>query len=168
MAEIGELVRVDFIGRLDDGAEFSNSYLAGEPFEFVLGEHKMLPAFENAVFELNPGESTKLRVPAEHAYGPYDESLVEAVPIEGIPHAAQLPVGKYVVFATPQGDVRVKVLKVEGGMVYFDHNHELAGEDLTFDIKLVEVVHDSALDRERHPEGCACGCDVLKKALRDR
>lgn len=167
MAEIGEKVRVDFVGRLDDGAEFSNSYLVGEPFEFVIGSQTMLPAFEKAVSEMNPGESKTIRIPADQAYGAYDESLIEAVPVSSVPNASKLPQGGYVVFSTPSGDMRVRVLKVEGGNVYFDHNHELAGHDLTFDIKLLEVVRPSAVEREQHPAGCACGCDKVKHALRD-
>lgn len=166
MAEIGEKVRVDFIGRLDDGSEFSNSYLVGEPFEFVIGSRQMLPAFERAVMSMLPGEEKTVRIPADEAYGPYDESLIEVVPTSSIPEAGKLPVGGYVVFSTPSEDMRVKVLKVEGENVYFDHNHELAGHDLTFDIKLLEVVHEAAVDREKHPAGCACGCDRVKQELR--
>ena len=166
MAEIGERVRVDFIGKLDDGAEFSNSYLVGEPFEFVVGSHQMLPAFEKAVIELEPGDEVHVRVPASEAYGEYDESLIEKIPVESIPNADKLPVGKYVVFNTPSEALRVRVLKIENGMVYLDHNHELAGEDLTFDIKLVEIVRESAVEREKHPQGCACGCDKVKQVLR--
>lgn len=165
MAEIGERVKVDFEGRLDDGAKFSSSYLVGEPFEFVIGTETMLPAFEKAVMEMLPGEERTIRVPATEAYGNYDESLIEKVPLSLFPNAEKLPVGQYIVIGAGDSEMRVKVLKVEDGEVYFDHNHELAGEDLTFDIKLLEVVHDNAIDRELHPAGCACGCDRLKEQL---
>lgn len=166
MAEIGEKVSVDFIGRLNDGSQFSNSYLVGEPFEFVIGSRQMLPAFEKAVMDMAPGEEKTITIPAEEAYGSYDESLIERVPIDSVPQASQLPIGKYVVFSSLAGDIRVKVLKIEDDTVFFDHNHELAGEDLTFDIKLVRTIHELAVDREKHPAGCACGCDRVKEELR--
>lgn len=165
MAEFGEMVRVDFIGRLDDGAQFSNSYIAGSPLEVTIGAHEVLPAFEKALAEMAPGEQRTLRIPAEQAYGAYDESLVETVPRASIPHADKLPVGQYVVFGSPNGDIRVRVLEVTEDSVVFDHNHELAGQDLNFEITLREIVHEPAMEREMHPAGCACGCDRLKQAL---
>ena len=165
MAEIGEKVRVDFEGRLDDGSKFSSSYLVGEPFEFVIGSETMLPAFEKAVCEMVPGEEKTIRIPAAQAYGEYDDSLVEKVPVDSFPNADKLPVGRYIVIGSGDSEMRVKVADIKDGMIIFDHNHELAGEDLTFDIKLLEVVHESAVDREKHPAGCACGCDRLKEAL---
>ena len=138
MIEAGERVAVDFIGTLDNGSEFSNSYLVGEPFEFIMGTHTMLPVFEEAVSRLEAGEETTIRILPEDAYGEYDESLIEEVPMKYVPDAMKLPVGKYVEFGLPEGDVRVKVLKIEKGNVYLDHNHELAGKALNFTITLRE------------------------------
>lgn len=165
MAEIGETVRVDFIGRLDDGSQFSNSYIAGSPLEVTIGSHQVLGAFEKAIADMAPGEERTVRIPFQEAYGAYDENLIETVPRASIPHADRLPVGEYVVFGSPAGDLRVKVLEVAEDTVVFDHNHELAGQDLTFDITLREVVRESAVERELHPAGCACGCDRLREAL---
>lgn len=39
----------------------------------------------------------------------------------------------------PEESLRVRVLLLEEGWLYLDHNHELAGEDLLFEIKLVSV-----------------------------
>lgn len=140
MIEKGQRVRVDFIGRLRNGAEFSNSHLVGEPLEFTVGDGSMLRSFEAAVCALDVGEETSVRIPCEQAYGPYDETLIERLPASMFPNAQDLPVGQYIVVETPDESLRVKVLKREGGWLYLDHNHELAGEDLLFDIKLVEVV----------------------------
>ena len=139
MLQKGQKVKVDFIGKLQNGAEFSNSYMVGEPFEFVIGNGTMLAAFEEAVCALEVGEEASVRIPCERAYGPYDDKLIERVPMSLVPNAQDLPVGGYVVFDTPEESLRVRVLKVEEGWLYLDHNHELAGEDLLFDIKLVSV-----------------------------
>lgn len=165
MVEVGEKVLVDFVGTLDDGSEFSNSYLVGEPFEFVVGSHVMLPAFEKAVCDMEVGEEIEIRIPPAEAYGEYDETLVERAPVKMIPNARELPLGKYIVFNTPQGELRVKVLGIEGDTVLFDHNHELAGKALNFKVKLVDVVQETAIERELHPAGCGCGCDRLKESL---
>ena len=80
-------------------------------------------------------------------------------------HARQLPVGSYIALSTPAGTMRVKVLKIEDGLIYFDHNHELAGKNLHFDIQLIAVDQESAIEREKHADGCACGCGKLKQSL---
>lgn len=165
MVEAGQKVLVHYVGTLDDGSEFDSSVRRGEPLEFVVGSRTMLPAFERAVSEMEPGEERTVRIPAEKAYGPYDESLVETIPVDAFPHADKLPVGEYIVMSAGSEHVRVKVEKIEDGRIFFDHNHELAGCDLTFRIRLVAVRHESAIERERHPAGCACGCDRLKQSL---
>ena len=139
MVSAGDQVQVEFVGTLDDGSEFSNSYLVEEPFEFVVGSGEMLPAFERAVCALAPGEETNIRIPAEEAYGLYDESLVERVPVSMFPNAFKLPLGGYIEIPVGEEELRVKVLKIEDGWIYFDHNHELAGKALNFYVKLVEV-----------------------------
>ena len=139
MIEAGKKVRIDFVGKLANGAEFSNSHLVGEPFEFVIGAGVVLPAFEAAVRALEVGQSASVRIPSKDAYGPYDESLIERVPASLFPNAKDLPIGKYIVLETPDESIRVRVLKLENGWLYMDHNHELAGEDLFFEIELLEV-----------------------------
>ena len=140
MVKDGQTVKVDFVGKLANGAEFSNSYLVGEPFQFTIGDGTMLKAFEDAVRALDVGGEVHVRIPFEEAYGPYDESLIERVPVSMVPNAENVPVGQFIVFETPEESIRVRVLKFEDGWIYLDHNHELAGEDLLFDITLVEVV----------------------------
>ena len=142
MVEQGQRVKVDFVGKLANGAQFSSSYLVGEPLEFTVGSSGLLPAFERAVCALASGEEAHVRIPCEEAYGNYDESLIERVPVSLLPNAYDLPVGQFIVVETPEESLRARVLKVEEGWAYLDRNHELAGEDLMFDIKLVEVIDE--------------------------
>lgn len=142
MVEVGQTVKVDFVGKLANGAEFSNSHLVGEPLEFTVGSSGMLPAFERIVCSLDVGEETRVRIPCEEAYGTYDESLIERVPMTLFPNSHDLPVGKFIVVETPEESIRARVLDVKEGWVYLDRNHELAGEDLIFEIKLVDIVDE--------------------------
>lgn len=165
MAEIGERVLVHAVGRLEDGLKFLDTYKVGEPMDFVVGSRTVLPAFERAVSQMAPGDKVTVRLAPEEGYGPYDESLIEKVPAEEFPGAEQLPVGQFIEIALPSGSMRVKVLSPAGGMVRFDHNHELAGRELIFDIELVGTVEEDAIEREKHSAGCGCGCDRLKESL---
>ena len=139
MIRDGQKVKVDFIGKLDNGAEFSNSYMVGEPFEFMMGDGTMLAAFEDAVRAMAVGDTVNVRIPCEKAYGPYDESLIERVPASMFPDAQNLEIGKFIVIDTPAESIRARFIKAEEGWLYFDRNHELAGEDLLFEITLVDV-----------------------------
>lgn len=167
MVEWGRRVKVHYTGKLDDGTVFDSSVQRGEPLEFVVGSHQVLPGFSRAISRMGIGEKRTVRLSSSEAYGVYDESLIEAIDARDIPEADRLPIGEYVTFSSPSGVLRVKVLKIEGDKVFFDHNHEFAGKDLTFTLELISVYGDyeSAIEREKHPAGCACGCDKLKKAL---
>ena len=148
-----------------DGALFCDTRTGKGPVEFVVGSGSLLPDIEKTVSDMTVGETTSVEIPAERAYGIDDEALIEVVAESELPNADALPVGEYVVFETAAARIRVKVLKKENGFVYLDHNHELAGKDLRFDITLVDIKVDSAIERELHPAGCACGCDKLKESL---
>jgi len=71
----GDVVRVHYTGKTDDGAVFDSS-LAQEPLQFTIGEGKLLARFEQAVIGMKPGESKSINIPADEAYGPYREDLV--------------------------------------------------------------------------------------------
>ena len=165
MPSIGEEVRIHCRGALSDGRVFCDTYGAGEPLSFVVGSKTLLPGIEKAVLDMEVGEALHLEIPAHAAYGDYDETLVEKVPLASIPDADKLPPDGYIVVEIGGEPVRVKVVKLPDGTVLFDHNHELAGQDLVFDIEYLGLVEESAVEHEEHAPGCACGCDRLKQSL---
>ncbi|RDB62336.1 peptidylprolyl isomerase [Gordonibacter sp. 28C] len=165
MVDIGQKVRLRFAGTLDDGTEFDSSVRRGEPFELVVGSKTMLPGFEKAVSEMEVGDKRVVRIPADEAYGAYDEALIQTVSIDSLPGAERLYAGDIVALSSPAGPLTVKVVEANEGSLTLDFNHKLAGNDLTFFIELVCIVHESAVEHEKHPTGCACGCDRLKQSL---
>lgn len=163
--EMGDRVRVHAVGSLENGLKFLDTRKAGAPMEFTIGAHTMLPSFERAVMNMNLHDSERIRIPAVEAYGEYDVNLIERVPKEGFPDWESLPIGQFIEFEGPSGSIRCKVLESESECVVLDHNHELAGQDLLYDIEIVELVGESAIDHEMHSEGCTCGCDRLRESL---
>lgn len=139
MVKANKKVKVHYRGLLDDGREFDNSKRYGAPLEISPSEDEMLPGFAEALAEMEVGDIWHVRIPPEEAYGDYDESLVETVPFDSFPNADRLPVGEYISIPTGAEPIKVKVVKIEDGIIYFDHNHELAGEALNFEIQLVSV-----------------------------
>lgn len=165
MAEFGETVLIHYVGTLDDGREFENSRAAGKPLEVKIGAGRLLPAVERAIIDMFPGERRKVSLEPRQAFGAYDPQLVERVPAHLIPSASNLPVGSFIELGTRAGRIRAKVVSADASEVVLDCNHELAGHAVTFDIELLSVVHESAIHRELHPAGCACGCDKLKEKI---
>lgn len=140
MATKGKKVKAHYKGTLDDGTVFDSSYDRGEPIEFVVGVGQMIPGFDAAVLEMEVGDKKSVHIPANEAYGEYDERNVAQIPLDRVPNAENLPVGQTIMISTPDGGgMPVKVLKIEDGDVFLDGNHELAGEALNFDIELVSV-----------------------------
>lgn len=139
-ARQGDKVRVHYTGSLDDGTVFDTSK-GREPLEFTLGEGLVIPGFEAAVEGMEVGETKKQRIPAENAYGAKREELMIEVPRTEVPPEAALTPGDEVQLQTAQGQVFVAtVTEINDEVVKLDANHQLAGQDLTFEIELTEVV----------------------------
>lgn len=138
-AEQGNLVKVHYTGRLDDGTVFDSSE-GREPLEFVLGGGQVIAGFERAVTGMAVGETRSARVPATEAYGPRREDLVLEVEREQFPEGVELSEGLELQLKQENGQaVPVTVAEVGGESVVLDANHPLAGQDLIFDLQLVEV-----------------------------
>ncbi len=165
MAEIGEVALINYSGYLDDGREFESNRRSGEPLEVKLGSGRLLPLVEKTICDMNLGERKTIRLEPEQAYGTYDEDLVITIPKDTLPNAESLPVGDFIEIKTDGGVIRAKVLSVDSGSIVLDCNHELAGQAVSFDIELLSIIHEAAIDRELHPAGCACGCDKLKEQI---
>lgn len=135
-----DTVRVHYTGRLSDGTVFDTS-LDKEPLEFTLGAGQVIPGFEEAVVGMNPGESKTVEVPAELAYGPRREELMFWVDRSEVPPDLELEIGQRLVLRqAPDRSIWVTVIDLSESSVTLDANHPLAGQDLTFEIQLVDIV----------------------------
>ena len=138
-ASKGDKVKVHYTGTLSTGEEFDSS--AGrEPLEFEVGAGMVIPGFDSAVLDLEPGESVKVTISADEAYGERQEDLIQTVPLEFF--GEQLPQeGWMLQLQSEDGQViPAVVVSVTEESATLDINHPLAGQDLTFDIELVEIV----------------------------
>jgi FKBP-type peptidyl-prolyl cis-trans isomerase 2 len=139
-AKSGDRVKVHYTGTLDDGRQFDSSR-SREPLEFVIGEGNLIPGFEQAVVGMGPGENRVVNIPATEAYGQPQTELVRSIPRSDMPDHIELSQGLVLNAQSPDGKVlHFTVVEFDEGTVTLDGNHPLAGEDLTFDIELVEVV----------------------------
>jgi len=139
-ARTGDHVKLSYTGKLDDGTIFATSAEAN-PLEFTLGNGTMLQAIEEAVEGMEMGEMKTVYVPADEAFGPWREELVQEIPKDSLPEDIDLEIGERVWVDQPGADpVMVSVMDVSDSTVTLDANHPLAGEDLVFDLELVDVI----------------------------
>ena len=136
----GDTVKVHYRGTLKNGEEFDSS--AGrEPLEFQVGQGHVIPGFENGMLEMTVGEKKTIEIPVKDGYGERDEKLVWNVDKNRLP--ADLDPQKGQMLQSIQEDGRrisVKVTDITDTNVTLDANHPLAGEDLIFEVELMEIV----------------------------
>jgi peptidylprolyl isomerase len=138
-AKNGDTVKVHYTGKLDDGTEFDSS-VQGDPLEFTLGEGELIPGFEQAVVGMSPGESKTIRIAADQAYGPHQEEMVLVVERDQFPPHITPQLGQQLELRHPDGQaVSVTVTDISTSDITLDANHPLAGQDLIFDIELVDI-----------------------------
>lgn len=138
-AKTGDLVKVHYTGTLDDGTQFDSSE-GRDPLEFTLGESQVITGFEKAVEGMAVGEKKSINIPAEDAYGPHHEQLVQDVPKTAFPDDLDPTVGMPLRAQREDGHViDMTVTAVNDETVTVDGNHPLAGKVLNFDIQLVEI-----------------------------
>lgn len=135
----GDTVRVHYHGRLTNGATFDSSE-GREPLEFQVGAGMVIKGFDNGVLEMQVGDKKTVQIPVDQAYGPKNEELVMDFPKANIPADLKPEVGMELQMSNAQGQVfPVKVAAVGTEFITLDANHPLAGEELIFDIELVEI-----------------------------
>jgi peptidylprolyl isomerase len=141
MAQVqqGNLVKVHYTGRLEDGTEFDSS--AGiDPMEFTIGNSEVIPGFEQAILGMVPGESKTVTLAPEEAYGPQQEEMIAVVARKDLPEDIELIVGNQLEVTQDDGSsFVVMVTELTGDAVTLDANHPLAGKSLIFDLNLVEI-----------------------------
>jgi len=134
----GTTVRVHYRGTLEDGAEFDSSE-GRDPLEFTLGASQVIPGFEDAVIGLEPGERVTVTIDAENAYGPRMDEALQNVPVSAFWETPEP--GMVVQLVAPDGtQLAATVMEVGEEEALLDFNHPLAGQALTFEITLVEVI----------------------------
>jgi peptidylprolyl isomerase len=138
-AQNNSTVKVHYTGKLDDGTVFDSSR-EREPLEFQLGQGQVIPGFEQAVEGMSPGELKTATVAAEQAYGPRRDDMVASVSRDNLPDDLEPEVGQQLQARNSDGQtVPVRITGIGDDAVTIDANHPLAGENLTFDIELVDI-----------------------------
>ena len=138
-AKNGDVVKVHYTGKLVSGEQFDSS--AGrEPLEFIVGAGQMIKGFDAAIPGMNVGDKNTINIPASEGYGEKDPNAIIEFPKENVPPDMKLEPGMQLTLSNQQGQpVPVVVTEVKDDVIVLDANHFLAGQDLIFDVELVDI-----------------------------
>lgn len=147
MAQVksGDKVKVHYHGKLVTGETFDSS--AGrDPLEFEVGSGMVIKGFDDGVTGMNVGEKKTIHIPFLEAYGPRNPEMVIDMPKDRFPADMEIEVGMPLMMSDQQGhQMQVTITEIKENSVMLDANHPLAGQDLIFDLELVEIVGGSPL-----------------------
>jgi len=139
-ATSGDTVLFHYTGSLNDGTVFDSSS-GREPLRVTLGSGQVIPGVDQALVGMAPGDEKTVKVEADEGYGPRRPELLHEVQREGIPPEVDREVGKQLEGRDTGGQrLRLTVVDVADDTVTLDANHPLAGQDLEFELQLVEIV----------------------------
>ncbi len=114
---------------------------------FIYGRERIIPAVEKAIAGREEAETITVTIPPEQAYGPYDESLINEVPLENLKHPEQLKVGEfYEEDVTPGKKMFFLVKEIKEDRVVADFNHPAAGKNVRLIVTIDDVRPATGMD----------------------
>jgi peptidylprolyl isomerase len=132
--KVGDKVKVNYTGRLQNGKIFDTS-IGKTPLSFTVGAGQMIKGFDAAVIGMKVGESKTVTLPPEEAYGPIDQNKIIVFDKSNFQDFNDLFVGNVVSAGSYSGTI---IRKSDTNAV-IDFNHKLAGQTLVFDINMVSI-----------------------------
>lgn len=141
MSNEGKKVSVHYTGTLDDGTKFDSSYDRNQPLEFTCMAGQMIKGFDEAVRNMEVGQTVNIHLEPSEAYGERREDLIYEFPMEQVPEDMRsLKVSEHVMLQGPMGQpIPAVVSKVTPSSIFVDLNHEMAGKALNFEITLLSA-----------------------------
>jgi FKBP-type peptidyl-prolyl cis-trans isomerase SlyD len=132
------VVRLDYTLTLTDGDVYDSSADSG-PLEILQGQGQIIAGLEEALYGMAVGEEKDVVVTPDYAYGEYDPDAVQLLPKDVFPPDMELEPGMAIDLYDEEADEEVEayVAEIQRDGVLIDFNHPLAGETLTFHVKIV-------------------------------
>ncbi|GAB4341847.1 MAG: peptidylprolyl isomerase [Flammeovirgaceae bacterium] len=141
-AKNGDVVKVHYVGKFENGEVFDSSVARHEPIEFTVGAGQMIKGFDNAVVGMMLQEKKSIKIPCAEAYGEINPENFVQIPMNEVPADIIPHVGMQLELIDPMGRrIPVLIAEVNAEFIVLDANHPMAGKDLWFDIQLLEIVN---------------------------
>lgn len=123
----------------DPNGQVIDSSKGRQPLAYLHGASNIIPGLETALDGKNVGDNVNVTIPPEQGYGPRDPNLVQPVPRSNFQEIKEIRPGMQFQAQTADGARVVTVVQVDDQNVTVDANHPLAGMELKFDVKIVDV-----------------------------
>jgi FKBP-type peptidyl-prolyl cis-trans isomerase SlyD len=144
---------IDYTLTGDDGRVIDSSD-GGEPLGYVHGVGSIVPGLEKALEGKSAGESVQVKVSPGEGYGEHDPELVRVATREQFQGIPKVEVGMQFRAGSGEESMVVTVASIDGDQITLDGNHPLAGMNLNFAVKVVEVRAATKVEIEHgHPHG---------------
>ncbi len=141
-ASRGDTVKVHYTGTLADGSVFDTTAERG-PMTLVVGNGLTLQNLEEAIIGMASGEKKTVHLQASHAFGRKAKNMERVMRRDQLPAGTKVKRGQTLRLTLADGRHTIftvtRVLKDE---IMYDANHPLAGQDLTFEIELLDICQD--------------------------
>lgn len=111
-----------------------------DAIEFLQGHRNIISGLESQLEGMKIGESKKVIVSAEDGYGPVDDEAFDEVPLSEFPEEVTPEMDMELELKDPEGnEMYGRIVAIGEESVTMDFNHPLAGKELNFEIKVVDV-----------------------------
>jgi FKBP-type peptidyl-prolyl cis-trans isomerase 2 len=144
-AQTGDKVKVHYHGKLRTGETFDSSE-GREPLEFELGSGQVIKGFDDGIQGMQVGDKKTIEIPVDEAYGQKQQEMIIEFPKEQFPPEMNPEEGLQLMMSNGSGQqFPVTIMEVKEETVILDANHPLAGQELIFDLELVEIIPTSRI-----------------------
>jgi len=138
--DIGSTVTLHLALTLEDGSVAESTFDEG-PLTFTMGDGTLVHGLELALYGLRPGDTQRLALYPEQAFGVHDPQRIHRLPRAVFPADIELTPGNIIAFDTPEGEeIAGTLLSLDDRTVEVDLNHPLAGRRVIFDVEIIDVV----------------------------
>lgn len=145
--EPGQVVAMEYTLKVD--GQVADTSEGREPLEYVHGAGNIIPGLEREMIGMGVGESKEVVVAALDAYGEEDEKAFMDVPVDQFPKDIQMKVGTELQVQNQAGQpMYARIVQVVEKSVRLDFNHPLAGKELHFSVKVVDVRQATQEEKE--------------------
>ncbi|MDD3876377.1 MAG: FKBP-type peptidyl-prolyl cis-trans isomerase [Bacteroidales bacterium] len=138
-----------------------------QPLSFIFGNGQMLPMFEENISNLKINDSFEFGLKSDDAYGPLFDDAVVNLPKDIFMNDGKIDetvvfVNNVVPMQDKDGNMFYgRVCEIVEDSVKMDFNHPMAGKNLHFTGKIIEVrdaTHEELSSLHKHDSSCGCGC----------
>jgi FKBP-type peptidyl-prolyl cis-trans isomerase SlyD len=156
----GCIVELDYVLRDGEGKPVEDSKDGGK-LTYLHGNEEIPPALETQLDGVEEGAEIEVTLAAGQAYGEYNPDGIVSVPREEFPPDAEIVPGDWISVVLseevdgeekPGEEMEMRVVEISPDAITLDANHPLAGQEVTFDLRVVSVRQASDAEIEERKE----------------